>query len=298
MIRLGLCCVFLEEPIKFRSTTVTHLSRLDRDVALQKLSRLCHGNALSLFQAIGYCHKNGIGCFRVNSGILPCKTHEQVGYDIKELPDYRDIVAEYMRCGAYAVKNDVRLVFHPDQFVVLNSKKAAVVKSSIKELDYQAEVAGWIGADVINIHAGGAYGNKTEAMSDFSASFYKLGADARKMLTVENDDCTYTPEELLPLCNTLGVPLVYDVHHHRVNGDRLTIEEATAHAIQTWGSREPLFHLSSPRNGWGGMNEEQHHDYISLADFPECWRNLSVTVEIEAKAKELAVARLKESMGA
>ena len=65
--------------------------------------------------------------------------------------------------------------------------------------------------------------------------------------------------------------------------------------MQTW-SREPLFHLSSPLNGWGGTNVNKHHDYIDPKDFPDCWLNLDVTVEIEAKAKELAVLKLKKQM--
>jgi UV DNA damage endonuclease len=45
--------------------------------------------------------------------------------------------------------------------VVLNSTRPEVVASSIAELEYQAQVASWVNADVINIHAGGAYGNKS-----------------------------------------------------------------------------------------------------------------------------------------
>lgn len=297
MIRLGLCCVFRDEPIKFRSTTATHLAKLDRADALLKVSGLCHGNALSLFEALRFCRKSGIGCFRINSGILPCKTHPEVGYDIKELPDHRDIVAEFMRCGAYAVKHDIRLCFHPDQFVVLNSPRQEVVKASIRDLDHHAEVAGWVGADVVNIHAGGVYGDKAAALSEFVRNFYKVGMDARRLMTVENDDDSYTPEDLLPICSSLGIPLVYDVHHHRVNGDRLSIEEATTHAVDTWSGREPMFHISSPRNGWGEVNESQHHDFVSLGDFPDCWRGLDITVEVEAKAKEAAVSRLAEGLG-
>ncbi|MCC6234326.1 MAG: hypothetical protein IT580_16910, partial [Verrucomicrobiales bacterium] len=55
---------------------------------------------------------------------------------------------------------------------------------------------------------------------------------------------------------------------------------------------EPLFHLSSPLEGWSGPKPERHHDYIDAADFPSEWRGWPLTVEVEAKAKELAVARL------
>jgi UV DNA damage endonuclease len=82
------------------------------------------------------------------------------------------------------------------------------------------------------------------------------------------------------------------MHHHRCHPDGLSIEEATARALETW-DREPLFHLSSPIEGWNGPHPERHHDFISLADFPGCWRGLQLTVEVEAKAKEAAVLQLQ-----
>lgn len=72
------------------------------------------------------------------------------------------------------------------------------------------------------------------------------------------------------------------------------MEEATGHALVTWqrhGS-EPCVHLSSPRNGWGEGNPRLHADYIDPEDFPDCWRDLGLTIDVEAKAKELAVFRL------
>jgi UV DNA damage endonuclease len=84
---------------------------------------------------------------------------------------------------------------------------------------------------------------------------------------------------------------VYDVHHHRCLRDDLSVETATEQALSTW-NREPLFHLSSPLAGWTAPKPRRHHDYIDLADFPDCWWNLTLTVEVEAKAKELAVQAL------
>ena len=86
----------------------------------------------------------------------------------------------------------------------------------------------------------------------------------------------------------MDIPLVYDVHHHRCNPDRMTIEEATAAAVSTW-NREPLFHISSPREGWGGAEPRYHHDYLNPADLPAGWLDLDITIEVEAKLKEVAV---------
>jgi UV DNA damage endonuclease len=65
--------------------------------------------------------------------------------------------------------------------------------------------------------------------------------------------------------------------------------------LTTW-DREPLFHLSSPLNGWDKDPCRPHHDIIDPRDFPDCWRGLDITVEVEAKAKELAVLRLKKAL--
>jgi UV DNA damage endonuclease len=100
--------------------------------------------------------------------------------------------------------------------------------------------------------------------------------------------------DLLPICARLSIPLVYDVHHHRCNPDGLTIEEATQLAAETWQmtGREQYCHLSSPRAGWAAGDPKPHADYIDLADVPTCWLGRTMTVDIEAKAKELAVVKL------
>ncbi len=291
MIRLGLCCMFRDQPIRFATTTATSLGRMKRVDALHKLNRLCLENAQALMAALGYCHAHGIGCFRVNSQILPIKTHPESGYAVEELPDGGEVVRLFRECGVFARLHGLRICFHPDQFVVLNSPRPDVVDKSIQELEYQAEVSEWLGADVINIHGGGAYGDKRKALSDFASNLSRLSPRVRSRLTVENDDKTYTPADLLPLCHSEGIPLVYDVHHHRCLPDHLSVEQATEQAIATW-NREPLFHISSPIDGWQGAKPERHHDYIDISDFPACWRKKSLTIEVEAKAKEAAVEKL------
>ncbi len=296
MIRLGLCCIFRDEPIKFRNTTATAVSKLSKDDARRKLSGLCLDNADALLASVKYCAAHGIGCFRINSQILPLRTHPAVGYDPAGLPEGPEIVRRYKLVGEFSRANDVRTCFHPDQFVVLNSKRPDVVEASLREIEYQAEVAEWVNADVINIHGGGAFGDKALALADFARSLDRLSDRARSRLTVENDDSTYTPADLLPLCRSTGIPLVYDVHHHRCLPDGLTVEQATAEALTTW-TREPMFHLSSPLEGWDGPRPARHHDFIDVADFPACWRPLDLTVEVEAKAKEAAVLKLRNELG-
>jgi UV DNA damage endonuclease len=294
-LRFGLCCIFRDQPIRFVNTTATSIARLDRADALTKLGRLCTVNAEALLAALRFCAANGIGCFRLNSQILPLKTHPGHGYGINDLPDGEQIEARFRACGSFATEFDIRLCFHPDQFVVLNSPRPEVVAASIRELEYQAEVAEWVGADVVNVHGGGAYGDKAKALGEFARNLQRLSSRTRCRLTVENDDKIYTPADLLPLCRVEGIPLVYDVHHHRCHRDALTEVEATEQAVATW-NRQPLFHVSSPLAGWDGPKPERHHDLIDVNDFPDCWCNRDLTVEVEAKAKEVAVLSLMHTL--
>jgi len=293
MIRIGLCCIFKEQPIKFRRTTAKYLSKFHRPEQLKRLSDICLANANSLKAALTFCHENKIGDFRINSQILPLKTHPRVGYDMGELPGGELIVDFFRDCGAYCRKNNIRTTFHPDQFIVLSSPNPDVVKRSVNDLEYQSMVADWVNADVINLHGGGVYGDKKAALARLRKEIDRLPVAVRKRLTLENDDRSYTPQDLIPVCKDMEIPLVYDVHHHRCLSDGLVVGSATELVLETW-NREPLFHISSPKNGWDDPDIRKHHDYIHIQDFPVSWINQNITVEVEAKAKELAVLKLKQ----
>jgi len=298
-MRLGLCCLFINEPVSFRTTTAKALSALDRDDQLHKLSCICHDNARNLCLALEAAQRLGIGAFRIMSPLFPRMTHPDVGYSLGDLPDGDAIIHLFGAIRSFAVQHDIRLSFHPDQFVVLSSPHSTVVANSIQELEYQSQLAEAVGADVINIHGGGVYGDKSAALQRLSRVVSALPESVRSRLTLENDDTSYTVRDLLPVCQQLSIPLVYDVHHHRCNPDGLSVEEATRLAGETWRrvGREQYCHLSSPKAGWGSGNPKPHADYIDLADVPECWRGREMTVDVEAKAKERAVVRLMEYLG-
>ena len=301
MLRFGLCCIFRNEPIRFRQTTAKALLALAEEERLQKLSTLCLENANSLVTALEAVHRFGIGAFRVSSQFLPRYTHPVVGYTLDALPDFASIAASLEKVNQLREQWDLRLSFHPDQFVLLSSPSAEVTRKSIAELDYQAMLAEKIGADVVNIHAGGVYGDKQAALKRLRENFQYLPERVRSRLTLENDDVSYTVDDLLPICRELDLPLVYDVHHHRCNRDRLTVQEATDASIQTWQAArrgEAYFHLSSPKNGWQSNDPKPHAEMIDMNDFPQEWIGLDVTIDIEAKAKELAVIAVMNNLNA
>ncbi len=294
-IRFGLCCIFKEQPIKFRTTTAKYLSQFPVEEQKNRLSKICLSNAKTLLKALAFCHQHHIGSFRINSQILPLKTHPQQGYNVRDLPKADQIIKNFMACGKFSLEHDIRTTFHPDQFIVLSSVHPDVVKRSKADLEYQAEVSQWVNADVINIHAGGVYNDKPSALSRLRKVIDSLPDPVRKRLTLENDDKSYSPEDLFPVCRDMEIPLVYDVHHHRCLKDNLSIKDATDLSADTW-NREPLFHISSPINGWESPDMRKHHDFIAVNDFPRNWMSMKITVEVEAKAKEVAVLKLMKEL--
>ena len=295
-IRFGLCCLFIEEKISFKSTTFKHFASLSSSEQEKKLDLIVLHNIKSLLQAIEACAVQKIHSFRIISTLLPLYTHPEVSYDLHELPSAKEIMNLFAKCKSKAEETDIRLTFHPDQFVVLNSPKDEIVKKSIEDLNYHVLLSDLLGADVINIHAGGVYGDKTKALERLRNTISCLPSDILKRLSFENDDKSYSPVDLLPICEEFGLPLVYDVHHHRCLKDALSEQEASKLAYATW-NREPLFHISSPKDGWDGPQPLRHHDYINPDDFPLFWKDmLPLTVDIEAKAKEIAVHKIMQDL--
>lgn len=297
MIRWGLCCQFLDAPIRFRTATHRYVATLTPVMRRKYLAGIAHDNAAALHQAVQHCYGLGIGAFRLNSQILPLGTHPLSGYTLPRLDSSGGIREAFVAAGRTAARLDVRLSFHPDQFVVLNSERADVVQSAVAELDFQAEVAELVGADTLVLHGGGNAGGPLAALARLERGLDRLSQRARSRIALENDDRLFTPATLAPLCHRAGVPMVYDVHHHRCNRDGLSVKEATALALTTWSGREPWMHISSPRDGWSSGNPRPHADYIDPDDVPAAWRRLSVTVDVEAKAKERAVLAIKRAAG-
>ena len=291
MVRLGLCCTFRDEPIKFRTTTARYLLTRSPAERERMLDELALHNARALRDAIAWCAAHDVGAFRVSSGILPMYTHPVVGWRLRDRPP--GIARALRAAGKLHRETGVRLSFHPDQYVVPGSANPAVVSASLLELEYQGEVAELIGAEQITIHGGGAQGGKHASLERLVTNLGYLSPGARKRVALENDDRVFTVEDLLPICERLDAPLVYDVHHHRCNPDALGVAQATEYASATWRGREAWAHLSSPALGWRGADPRPHADHIRTSDVPPCWIDRTLTIDVEAKAKEHAVLRLR-----
>jgi UV DNA damage endonuclease len=294
--RWGLCCQFLDSPIRFRQATHRYCATLTAPERDAYLSDIVLSNSRALQEAIIRCSELGIGAFRITSQFMPLATHPASGYSFEDLDEWDEIQASLAQARSLSQKHDIRLSFHPDQFVVLNSETDRVVKSSVQEMEHQAAVAGLVGAQALTLHAGGSAGGKEASLERLERGVDALAESARRLLALENDDRSFSPADLLPFCERAGIPFIYDVHHHRCKPDGLSVAEVTARAAATWKTREPWMHISSPKNGWTSSNPRLHADFIDPGDVPHEWRGMAMTIDVEAKEKERAVIAIAEAM--
>ncbi len=295
-IRWGLCCQFSDSGVRFRQATHRYVATLPTRPATAYLREIARANAIALAHAVVRCVDLGIGAFRITSQILPLATHPVSGYALDALDEDGSIRRSFEAAGRLARELDVRLSFHPDQFVVINSVRDDVVESSIRELEMQAALGHLVGIDTITLHGGGMTGGKADALARLERNLDRLSDAARVRLALENDDRLFTVRDLQPLCLRAGVPLVYDVHHHRCNPDGLDVATATEAVTETWRGREPWMHIASPRDGVTARNPRPHADFVSPEDFPREWFGRAITVDVEAKAKDAAIVALRAEL--
>ncbi len=230
--------------------------------------------------------------------------------------------AELAEVGALARERNIRLSTHPGQYTVLNSTKPAVVSAAVAELEVQGELFAALGAPpewVTVIHVGGAEGGVQAGLERFARGFEKLSERARAHLVIENDDRTFSLSDVLPLSRSIGVPVVWDILHHRAYDPAgIPDAEALSFAFATWPEGvTPKIHYSSPRLDIDitGRREGRrvvqrpvlpqtraHADLIDPIGFELFLRyeaaGRDFDIMIEAKGKDLALLRLRESLAA
>jgi len=285
---LGLVCVTVSNDIKYRTITRKRLLEQSPETQQKLLDDIYRSNIQAFDNAMRYCEREGISLYRIPSSIFPF-ADDDLGRDL--LASFAGTLA---RSGARARERNIRLVMHPDQFVVLSSDSAGVVANSVKILQMHADIMDLLGQPrtpwaLLEIHGGKA--NRSDALVDNIA---RLPDAIRCRLGLENDEYAYSAEEIHDVCVRSGVPMVLDAHHHIVHEkldsyDHPSVADMLAKARATWAVPEhQLVHIS---NGRTSFNDRQHADMIetmpaSYAQAP--W------IEIEAKSKEDAIRALHE----
>ena len=248
-------------------------------------------NAKDLFTILQWNNEHNIKCFRTSSDIFPWGSE----YGLQNAPDYKEIKAILQLCGKYAEEHGIRITSHPGPFNVLVSPREHVVENTIKDLELHGEVFDMMGLsrtpyNKLNIHCNGVYGDKISAMDRFCKNFGRLPESVRTRLTVENDDkgSMYSVKDLMYIHERIGIPIVFDYHHHKFCTGGLTEEEALRLAVSTWGDIKPVVHYSESKalNENLNVKPQAHSDYIN--NVPNTY-GLDVDIMVEAKAKELTI---------
>jgi UV DNA damage endonuclease len=285
--QLGLVCITASEEVRYRTMTRKRLLQLDVVEQKSALRGLYAENLSRLDAAIDYCQAHDIRLYRLTSSLFPF-ADDPIGEDVLE--EFSEVVAAK---GQRALDSGIRLVLHPDQFVVLSSDSPQVVENSIKILETHARVMDMLKQPrscwaVIEIHGGKS--GRSEQLVKVISQFPEA---IRTRLALENDEYSYSALEILEVCRAARVPMVFDAHHHIVHEKLDSYEDPSiarmlGEARKTWPV--PAWQMVHISNGREFFNDRHHSDLITV--MPSAYRK-APWIEVEAKHKELAIEKLR-----
>ena len=291
-MNLGYACINMTMNKKV-TTNRTMVKKTFESKGLDYVSELALLNAKDIIKILEWNRINGIKFFRLSSALIPWGDN----IDLTQLKDYKEIKFELKKAGNFAKFWGIRITSHPGPFVVLVSPKENVVAAAIADLELHGKVFDMMGLsktpyNKINIHCNGVYGDKKSAMDRFIKNFKRLSKSVQKRLTIENDDkaSMYSVKDLMYIHNAIGIPIVFDYHHHQFCTGDLSEEQALKLAITTWPEGiTPVVHYSESKALHENNPKEKpqaHSLYIN--SLPNIYE-LDVDIMVEAKAKELAI---------
>ena len=299
----GYACInmgFSTLPKSKRITTNRSMIRRTFDErGISYASELALLNLKDLNKILVWNKQNNINFYRISSDIIPWASE----YDITDLPHFEQIAYQAEKAGNFARENGMRLTSHPGPFNKLASPKERVFQLTKNDLSVHGDLFDLIGLErspyaKLNIHVGAAYGDKPFALDNFCRNFERLPESVKTRLTVENDDKTslYSTQELYDgIYKRIGIPIVFDYHHHRLHNGGLTEQEALELAISTWPKDiTPVVHYAESRCDEYQdykIKPQAHSDRV-IHEFSDYGHKLDVM--IEAKHKEVALLEYRK----
>ncbi|HEY0009860.1 MAG TPA: UV DNA damage repair endonuclease UvsE [Tepidisphaeraceae bacterium] len=286
---LGLVCMTLSERCRFRTITRSRFLSLSELEQEKSLEELYWANLHRTDAALTFCDQNHIRLYRMSSSLFPMSDYP---LGEKVLRRFSTLLSGI---GRRAERLGIRVIIHPDQFVVLSSESRQVVRTSIKIMCKHALTLDLMGLPrsawaTMILHGGKA------GRGDFLVKMIpKLPIEIRSRLSLENDEHAYGAEEILDVCQRAGVPMIFDNLHHVVreklpSHDHPSIARFVKLAAATWP--DPSWQVVHLSNGHEGLHDERHSHLIE--HFPKAFRKVPF-VEIEAKGKEDAIAGVRET---
>lgn len=302
IVRLGYVAMSVELKNCSPSQTMTYTQFKqikDREAAIRRLERIATSNLENCLRLLKHNKGNQIHFFRLSSRIIPLANH-------KELPDWNfgKLLREPLQHIAdYLETNPSRIDFHPDHFVVLNSDREEILQNSLKSLAMHQKLLKGMQINHEHrcvLHIGGGYNDKERALEQFIHNWAYVPQELQRMVMLENDDTTFTVKETLYLCEKLGIPMVFDYHHHLANHEKDDWEKDWERILFTWkpSSLPVKMHISSPRSD---KEFRAHADYVDAEMFLHFLNRVKGSAEeihcmIEAKQKDAALFQLAEEM--
>ncbi|MDQ6785298.1 MAG: UV DNA damage repair endonuclease UvsE [Acidobacteriota bacterium] len=284
---LGLVCITNSDVVRYKTVTRKTLLSLETAAQAEKLRGIYRENISRVNSAIEFCKANEINLYRLTSGLFPF-SDEPLGAEI-----LGEFTAQLSETGKKAIANGLRIVMHPDQFVVLSSDSPQVVENSVKILKMHARTLDLLEQPRSEWAAMNIHGGKGDRTGKLVESIEKLPDEIRLRIAFENDEHAYSSKQILEVCRRAKVPFVFDAHHH-ICCEKLddynhpSVEETFWAARETWVNPEnQMVHIS---NGRERFQDRAHSDLIFM--MPEVFR-FARWIEVEAKHKEIAIAKLQ-----
>lgn len=281
-----------------KTLTFTRYAALPKEERMEKLKSVTAQNLHHTKRILHYNIAHEIELYRLSSSLVPLATHPEVMWDF--VTPFKN---EWGELGRLIQQFKLRVSFHPNQFTLFTSPRNEVTRNAIKDMEYHykmLEAMNVLETSIINIHIGGAYGDKTESISRFHLNLKQLPTNIKKQMTLENDDKTYDVSETLTACEKENIPMVLDYHHFMANKGEVDLSFYLERIFDTWSHTNliPKVHISSPKSE---QAYRSHSDYVSVDFVLPFFKiakdlNRDFDIMIEAKQKNLAMHRLIEEL--
>ena len=195
-----------------------------------------------------YLEETKISMYRLSSDLAPYLTHPDMPQFHGQIEEARD---ELVALGKRAQAMNLRLSFHPSQYILLNSPNEKLTQASMNDIDAQARMLDIMGQGddaVVVTHVGGVYGDRDAARQRFIDRFHLLPEAAKRRVVLENDDISWGVDDVLRIHQATGIRCIFDHQHHNCfNPDGRDVVDACCDILKTWTVGRPKIHYSSPR---------------------------------------------------
>jgi UV DNA damage endonuclease len=202
-----------------------------------------------LCEIFEYLRQHDIHMYRMSSDLAPYHTHP-------DMPQFHNMIyesrAELAWVGRIARAQDLRLSFHPSQYIVLNSADDQLTRKSIADLESQAEMLDLMDCGpeaVLVVHVGGAYGDRAGGCDRWCVTWNHLSERVKRRLVLENDDIRFSAADVLSIHERTGVRCIFDYQHHWCfNPEGLPLIPTLERFLNTWPTGvRPKIHFSCAR---------------------------------------------------